>query len=175
MVDWFAIEGQGIWSAAGIVLIGLGLIGAVVPVLPGPFLIWLGAFVWAWADDFARVGWGTLAVLGLLAVAAWGADLFLSTVMSRRAGASWKAIFGAIGGGILGAFFLTWVPFLGTVLGAILGAMAGMWVVEYFDKGSAPAATRAVQAYVSSLILAAVVEMTLALLMVALFAYQAFA
>jgi uncharacterized protein YqgC (DUF456 family) len=168
------LSGQTIWSGLALALVAIGLAGAVIPVLPGPLLIWLGAFIWAWADGFTRIGWGTLTVLGVLAALAWGSDLFLSTVISRRAGASWKAIIGAIIGGIAGAMLLSWVPLLGTVLGAILGAMAGMWLIEYWDKGSAPAATTAVQAYVSSLVVAAILEMTIALAMVAIFAYQAF-
>ena len=75
------------WSALAFVLIAIGLAGSVIPVLPGPMLIWVGAFVWAWADGFTRIGWGTLIVLGLLALIAWGSDIFLTTVMSRRAGA----------------------------------------------------------------------------------------
>jgi uncharacterized protein YqgC (DUF456 family) len=168
------LSGQTIWSGLGLALVAIGLAGAVIPVLPGPLFIWLGAFIWAWADGFTRIGWGALTVLGVLAAIAWASDLFLSTVISRRAGASWKAILGAIIGGIAGAMLLSWVPLLGTVLGAILGAMAGMWLIEYWDKGSAPAATTAVQAYVSSLVVAAILEMTIALTMVAIFAYQAF-
>jgi uncharacterized protein YqgC (DUF456 family) len=162
------------WSALAYVLIVIGLAGAVIPVLPGPVLIWLGAFVWAWADGFTRVGWGTLIVLGVLALVAWGSDLFLSTVMSRRAGASWKAIFGGIVGGLVGAMVLSALPVLGTVLGAILGAIAGMWLVEYWDKGSRTAATTAVQAYVVSMIFATILELVIALVMVAIFAAQAF-
>jgi uncharacterized protein YqgC (DUF456 family) len=161
-------------AGIGYLLIFLGLAGSVIPVLPGPILIWLGAFVWAWGNDFQRVGWGTLVVLGLLALLAWASDLFLSTVMSRRAGASWKAIGGAILGGLGGSLLLSAVPVLGTVLGAILGALLGMWAVEYWDKGSAEAATNAVRAYLASMVLAALLEMTLALTMIALFAWQAF-
>lgn len=166
--------GQTVWEVTALVLVLIGLAGAVIPVLPGPFLIWLGAFVWAWADGFTRIGWGTLTVLGILALIAWGSDIFLSTVMSRRAGASWKSIVAAIVGGLVGASLLSFVPVLGTVLGAILGAIAGMWLIEYWDKGSAPAATGAVQAYISSLVVAALLEMTLAVAMVAIFAWQAF-
>jgi uncharacterized protein YqgC (DUF456 family) len=162
------------WSALAYILIAIGLAGAVIPVLPGPMLIWLGAFVWAWADGFTHIGWGTLIVLGILALAAWGSDIFLSTVMSRRAGASWKAIIGAIVGGLAGAALLSALPLLGTVLGAILGAMAGMWLVEYWDKGNTQAATNAVQAYVASMIFAAILELVIALIMVAIFAFQAF-
>lgn len=169
------IDGQTTWTILATILIFIGLVGSVIPVLPGPFLIWLGAFIWAWADGFTRMGWGVLTLLGLMAVAAWGADVFLSTVMSRRAGASWKSILGAIVGGIVGAIALGWVPILGSILGAILGAIGGMWMIEYRDKGNnAQAATTAVQAYISSLVVAAILEMTIALTMVAIFAYNAY-
>ena len=42
-------------SGFGVVLLFLGLAGSILPVLPGPFLIWLGAFLWAWGNDFERV------------------------------------------------------------------------------------------------------------------------
>lgn len=162
------------WSIFAYVLLLVGLAGSVIPALPGPILIWVGALVWAWADGFTRVGWGTLTVLALMAVVAWGSDLFLTTVISRRAGASWKAILGAIGGGIVGGALLSALPIFGTILGAIVGAIFGMWAVEYWQKGETRAATTAVQAYVASMVFAAVVEMLLALLMIAIFAWQAF-
>ena len=52
-------------QAVGYALVVLGLIGAVLPVLPGPILIWLGVLVWAWADGFATVNWWTLGILGV--------------------------------------------------------------------------------------------------------------
>ena len=43
---------------AAYLLMFLGIVGALVPVLPGPLLIWLGVFVWAWADGIRfRIGW----------------------------------------------------------------------------------------------------------------------
>ncbi len=156
------------------VLMLLGLAGSVIPVLPGPLLIWLGVLIWAWNDGFQRVGWGTLALLALMTLLAWGADLFLSAVVSRRAGASWKAIGGAILGGLAGGILLSEIPLLGTVLGALLGAGLGMWLVEYREKGDRAAATRAVKGYISGFVLAALLEMTIALLMLAIFAWKAF-
>jgi uncharacterized protein YqgC (DUF456 family) len=94
--------------------------------------------------------------------------------MSRRAGASWKAIGGAVVGGLLGALFLSGLPLLGTFFGAMVGAVAGMWLVEYWDKGSAGAATTAVRAYVASIIVSSLLETVIALAMVAIFAAQAF-
>jgi len=82
-------------------LIILGLVGAILPILPGAVLIWLGALVWAWVDGFQAVGWPTLAVLGVLMVLAWTSDLVLTTLGTRKAGASWKAVAGAIAGGLV--------------------------------------------------------------------------
>ena len=122
-------------SGFGFVLLFLGLAGSILPVLPGPFLIWLGALLWAWGNGFERVGWPTLLVLGVLALVAWVSDLFLNTVVSRRAGASWKSIGGAIVGGIIGSILLSgWAPVLGTLVGAAAGAVVGMWTIEYLDK-----------------------------------------
>lgn len=165
---------MGVWGIVATLLIVVGLASSVIPVLPGPFLIWLGALVYAWASGFTQIGWVTLIVLLLFALIAWGSDLFLSTVMSRRAGASWQSIIGAIVGGLAGAALLSGVPILGTILGALLGAIAGMWAVEYWQKGSREAATTAIQAYLSSVLVAALVEMVIALLMVGIIVIQVF-
>lgn len=162
------------WMIVAYVLIALGVIGTVVPVLPGPLLIWVGAWLWAWADGFYRIGWGTLTVLALLAGLAWGADLLLSTVMSRRAGASWYAILGAVVGGLLGALLLSFIPILGTLLGALVGAVAGMWAVEYWRKRDTQAATAAVRAYLASVLVGAAIKTATATVMIIIFAVRAF-
>ena len=162
-------------TAAGYALLLVGLIGTVVPILPGPVLIWLGTFLWAAGDNFVRIGWPTLTVLAILALVAWGADLFLTTVTSRRAGASWKSIGGAILGGLLGGILLSGlIPIAGTLFGAMAGAFAGMWLTEYYDKRDRAAALTSVRAYIGSMIVAAVLEFCLAMAMIGIFAWQAF-
>lgn len=153
----------------------LGLIGAVVPVLPGPVLIWLGALLWAWQDGFQRIGWPTLLLLLVLTLLAWGFDLILTTLISRRNGVSWKSILAAIVGGVLGGLlFGGFVPVVGTVLAAIAGSMVGMLLVEYYDKQSWPLAVRASRNYVLAFLAASLVEAWLAALMIVVFVWQAF-
>jgi len=164
-----------IYAALGYVLIVVGLAGSILPLLPGPLLIWAGIFLWAWDDNFVRIGWPTLTLLGLLALIAWGADIFLTAVVSRRAGASWRAIGGAILGGILGGAFLSALPIIGTLAGAVIGAVVGMWTVEYYAKNrNQQAATTAVRAYITSLLIGAGLEVLIALIMIAVFVWQAF-
>lgn len=162
-------------SLVGYLLIILGLVGAVVPLLPGPVIIWLGALVWAWGDGFARVGWPTLIVLLLLALFAWAGDFLLTMMIGRKAGASWRAIGGAIVGGLVGGLLLSgMVPIIGSLAGAILGALTGIFLVEYSATRSSEAAVRAMQAYLGSMALAAVIEVLITVAMVSIFAWQAF-
>lgn len=156
-------------------LIVLGLIGSVLPILPGPLFIFLGALSWAWADGFQAVGWPTLLVLGLLMVLAWGSDLILTTVGTRKAGASWKAVAGAFVGGIAGAILLGGViPAIGTVLGTILGALIGILLAEYYDKRDWGQAYQVSKGYVFGSVAARIVEVFLSVLMVVIFVWQAF-
>lgn len=159
----------------GYLLMIIGLIGAVVPLLPGPFLIWLGAVVWAWGEGFDRIGWPTLLLLLVLAVLAWVSDFVLNVVFSRRAGASWRSIGAAILGGILGGVLFSGViPVVGTLFGALVGALGGMFALEYQDKRDTQAALRAMGAYAGGMAVAAVLEIALAVAMIAIFAWQAF-
>ena len=155
-------------------LILLGLIGSVLPFLPGPPLIWLGILLFASADNFATVGWPTLTILGILAFLAWGSELFLTPILSRRSGASWRSIFAAIVGGLIGGLFLSALPVLGTLTGSVVGAAVGMWLVEYYVRQDSTAATRAVIIYASGMALSAILEVILAVGMVLIFAWQLF-
>lgn len=156
-------------------LIFLGLIGAIVPLVPGPLLIWLGALLWAWQDGFEAIGWPTLLALGLLTILAWGSDLILTTLGSRWAGAGWKAVAGAIIGGFLGGLLFSGViPVLGTLLGAALGGVSGILAVEYLDKRNWPEAFQAAKGYILGFLAAAVLEAWLAFLMIVIFVWQAF-
>lgn len=155
-------------------IIFVGLVTSVLPVIPGPWLIWAGALLWAWADDFSHIGWPTLIVLVMLVLANHMLDFVLTTGMSRRAGVSWRAIGGALLGALLGGIFLSALPIIGTLLGAILGAVVGMWLVEYWVKGDQQLATHAVRAYLSGVTLSVAVQMVISIVMVLIFAWQAF-
>lgn len=157
----------------GYALVLLGIAGAVLPLLPGPILIWLGVLAWAWADGFTQVNWLTLSVLGILALLAWASDLLFTTAFTRKAGVSWKAVFGSIFTGILGGIFLSELPFVGTLFGAMLGALLGMLVIEQYDKRSWRAAFAGVRSYLGATILSTVFEVAVAALMVGIFVWQA--
>ena len=109
-----------LWTVAAI-LVAAGLVGIVVPALPGTILIFAGLLVGAWADDFARVGPLMLTIIGVTGAASYAVDFVASALGARHLGASRRAMVGAALGTLLGLF----VGFVGVIIGPFLGAIAG--------------------------------------------------
>jgi uncharacterized protein YqgC (DUF456 family) len=105
----------------GCALVLAGLVGTILPALPGPPLVFAGLVVTAWAEGFEKVGWVTLTILGILTLASFGIDLLAGSLGAKRLGASWQATVGAVLGTFVGLFF--GLP--GLILGPFVGAAAG--------------------------------------------------
>lgn len=165
-------------TGASVLAVGLmffGLIGSILPVVPGPLLIWLGALVWAWGNDFQAVGWPTLLFLGVMTLLAWASDLLLTAFFARRTGVSWKAVVGAVLGGLAGGLLMGgWIPILGTVLATVVGGVAGILLVESLDKRDLHRGARAGRGYIVGFLASSILEATLAVLMILLFVWQAY-
>jgi uncharacterized protein YqgC (DUF456 family) len=102
-------------------LIVVGLIGTVLPALPGLPLVFAGMLVAAWTGDFQQVGVPMLVVLGLLTVLSLAIDFWATALGAKRVGASRKAVIGAMLGTLGG---LAFGP-LGLLAGPFAGALAG--------------------------------------------------
>src|SRR5574342_566112 len=87
------------------ILLLAGIVGSVVPFLPGTPLILLAALVHAFATGFSPIGPGRLAVLAGLAVLTHVLDYIAGAVGTRKFGGSGWAVVGAVIGGIVGFFF----------------------------------------------------------------------
>src|SRR5437764_8744261 len=96
-----------LWIAA-VALIIVGVMGTVLPVLPGPILVFAGIALAAWIDDFARIPIWLLAILGALTALAWVVDFFAAAAGAKRAGASRYAIIGAAVGTVAGILSGLW-------------------------------------------------------------------
>jgi uncharacterized protein YqgC (DUF456 family) len=114
-----------LWLAAG-VLIVIGALGLILPVLPGSPLIFIGALLAAWAEDFRYLGVWSLVVLGVLAALAVAVDFIASAFGVKRFGASGRAITGAMLGAIVGIFFGP----IGVLVGPFVGAVVGELTVR---------------------------------------------
>jgi hypothetical protein len=110
--------------AVGLVL--TGIVGTVLPGLPGAVLVFAGLALAAWIDGFARVGLGTLAGLVALTLAAYALDFVATAVGARRFGTSWWGVLGAVGGTLVGLFF----GLVGLLVGPFLGAFAAEFMAR---------------------------------------------
>jgi uncharacterized protein len=105
-------------------LIVVGIVGTVVPILPGVPLVFGGMWLAAWADGYRHVGIWTLVALGVLSAFALLIDFFASLVGARRVGASGRAIWGASLGMLVGIFFGLPGLLLGPFVGALIGELS---------------------------------------------------
>jgi uncharacterized protein YqgC (DUF456 family) len=128
-----ALEAPALWHSVlywCLVLVMLaGVVGSMVPALPGITLVFAAVLVWGFAVGFA----GIKLALGV-AIAAWilgfVIDYLAGILGAQRVGASKWGQIGAILGMVLGLFGLlpllpTGIPLLGLVAGTVLGAFIG--------------------------------------------------
>ncbi len=107
-----------------VVLLTVGLIGSIVPVIPGPLLILIGAFVYAWHTGFTTVNWAIIGILAFLALLSQGLDYLATVIGAKKFGASRWGMFGAFLGGIIGLF--------AGIVGIIIGPFIGAFLLELF-------------------------------------------
>lgn len=105
----------------GTLLILLGLIGCIVPILPGPPLSFGGLII----IHFTR--WGNingdlLLWLGIAAALATALDYILPIWATKKFGGSKRGVWGATIGLLIGLFFF---PPFGIIVGPFLGAFIG--------------------------------------------------
>ena len=117
---------QTLWGILIVLLMLAGLVGTVVPLVPGTVLILAGAVLHRLAFGAGHsVGWGTLVALTLLMLLSHLLELLSGSLGAKYFGATrWGAI-GGILGGIVGLFFglpgLLAGPLLGVMIGELLG------------------------------------------------------
>lgn len=118
-----------------VALMVVGIIGAVVPGIPGTSLILIAIVIWgAVQGSLSSVSVPLVVTIGVLALSV-GIDFLASYWGAKRAGASIWGQIGAIVGlvvGILG--LLPALPFGGPLLGILLGPLLGAIVGEYLYR-----------------------------------------
>src|SRR5438093_2689267 len=112
-----------IWALAGVLVI-VGLLGIVLPAVPGTVLILIGLTLAAWVDGFMRVGPWTLVLIGVIGAASYGVDFVASVMGVKRLGASRSAMIGAALGTLAGLLFGVAGLILGPFVGAVVGELA---------------------------------------------------
>ena len=111
------------------VLIIIGILGSIIPVLPGPILSYTGLLVLRWSGygSFSPVFLWIWAGITLVVTIM---DFFLPSLMTKKFGGSRAASIGSFLGLVIGIFFF---PPWGLILGSFLGAFIGELIKNSAD------------------------------------------
>lgn len=112
-----------------IICLAVGLIGTVVPVLPGAPLAWLGLLAGHWIT-FVEIPVWVLILTGILAVAVSVLDNIFPVAMTKKAGGSkagtWGCTLGLIAGFFIGPVGIIVCPFAGACIGEMINDSSDM-------------------------------------------------
>lgn len=151
----------------------IGLIGILVPILPGILLIWLTALAYAIVDGFQAIDWITFTLLTIIALITGTADLWLSLLGAKTGGAAKRAMFLGVIGGVLGFFLLGAVlPVVGNLFGGIIGYAIGVLLGQYQKFEDWNVALKASIGGVVGWGIATVVQLAGGVLMIVIFIWQ---
>jgi uncharacterized protein YqgC (DUF456 family) len=107
-----------------VVLIATGVVGTILPALPGALLVFAGILLGAWIDHFDRVSITVVVICGVLTLLAWATDYVAALLGAKRAGASRLAVIGAAIGTVAGVFTglvgLIFMPLVGAAIGELI-------------------------------------------------------
>lgn len=126
LVDWNIL-----WYVIAGILIVAGLVGAILPNLPGIPVMFGGMLLAAWVGHFEKIPVWVIVFLGVLAVFSIVFDFLAGTWGAKKYGASKAAAWGAFIGTIVGIFFGIPGIILGPFIGAIVGQLASGSRVEH--------------------------------------------
>jgi hypothetical protein len=105
-----------------IALFTIGIMGTILPALPGAPLIWLGMFIYGLMVKFTNLPWTFYLGQGIAVLLIFLLDYLAGVWGVRYYGGSKTAAWGSILGGILGIFVFG--PF-GLIVGPFIGAVGG--------------------------------------------------
>jgi uncharacterized protein YqgC (DUF456 family) len=151
----------------------IGLLGVLLPAVPGVGLIWITSLIYAIAEGFATIDPITFIFLTILAAVGVTSDIWVSQTGGKVAGASWQALLASIGLGLVGTIIGFFFGGIGAVPGGIIGALVGIILVEYWYRQDWREATRAGFGVAVGCLLSGAVQFFVSVVMILLFIWQA--
>lgn len=120
----------------GFIFVILGLIGAILPVLPGPILGWFGLLL-LYLTKVVKTDWTFLGITFLIAILVFILDYIIPAIGTKKYGGTKYGVYGSVIGLVFGLLF-------GGLAGIILGPFFGALIGEYlYDTTNTDRALRA--------------------------------
>jgi uncharacterized protein len=138
----------------------IGVVGTVVPLVPGLALVWAAALVYGLIEGFGTAGTVAFALVTLFAIAGMLAGWVVPARVAGASGAARTSILLGVVAAIVGFFVLP-------VVGLPVGGVAGVYAGELGRTRDVSAAWRATRATIAGFGLAALLQFAVALAMTA--------
>jgi uncharacterized protein YqgC (DUF456 family) len=108
------------WFVTGS-LLAAGLLGCLIPILPGHLILFVAAVAHRlMLGEASGLRWWSFVILALLLIASQVFEFFSGAAGAKWFGGSKWGSWGALVGGIVGMFFFPFGLFLGPLIGALL-------------------------------------------------------
>jgi uncharacterized protein YqgC (DUF456 family) len=143
-------------------IMAVGLVGVVLPGIPGLVLVWAGGLWWTIAQGGAGA-WVVFGLLTVLFVVGTAAKYVLAGKAASTGGPATRTLLLGAFGGIVG-FFL--IP----VVGLVLGGLAGIYLGERLRLGDGRAAWNSTLRVLTALGIGVLIELLAGLVMVVVWA-----
>jgi uncharacterized protein YqgC (DUF456 family) len=140
-------------------VMAVGLVGIVVPFLPGLPLIWGAALAYGLIDGFGTGGIVAMVVITLVLIGGMTAKI---VIPKRRASAGGAPDSTLLVGALLGIIGFFVIPLVGLPIGAALGVL----LAEYRRTGDWPSARRSTKEVIVGFGIGALLEMGAGIVMV---------
>lgn len=99
-------------------VIAVGVLGTLVPILPGVALIWVAALVYGLAQGFGAVGWVAMTLITALAIGGVAAGIVMPQRAALAGGIGVRGQLIAVGLAAVGFFV---IPVVGIAVGFVVG------------------------------------------------------
>lgn len=106
----------------GLILAIAGMIGCILPIIPGPFLSFCALILLSWVKNWQIFSQTFMIIMGILTALLIILDYFAPALGAKKFGASKIGLWGSVIGMIIGIFF---IPPWGMIVGAFVGALVG--------------------------------------------------
>lgn len=117
----------------GFLLVIAGIIGCILPIVPGPPLSYCSLILISIARDWKVFSPRFLIIMGALSLIATLLDYVIPLIFARRFGASRYGVLFSLIGMIIGVLFF---PPFGLLIGAFLGAVIGEFIYNMNTRES---------------------------------------
>jgi uncharacterized protein YqgC (DUF456 family) len=165
--EWFPWLNDVLLKGLTLTVMVIGLLGLVVPIMPGLVIIWVAALGYGLFAGFGTLGWVMFALITVLMIAGSVVDNILMGAKAHESGAPWWVVLVALLAGILGNFALP-------IIGGLVAALLALFLVEYARRKDAKEALKSMKGMLIGCGWAVVIRFIMGLFMIGFWLIWAF-